>query len=429
MKHRLYTLFVTLQWTFLNCCAQTSAPTLSGGTASAGLMSPGLPIISVINFGATGDGSTDDTAAINAAMTACVSKAVPKNGCTLYFPAGVYITTGLSLKPFVNMKGDGWATSVIQLKPDTKADVLTLPVDAFNFSIYGLTLDGNSLRNRGGGGNCFSTAKTSTGPAEWNTADKQTAAVNAQKWGHIEEVMFSNCTADGIHINPYNYMLFFDNFYVYKNGVYGVYTQGTNSGFSSFQIERNGTAGIHIANANNRFTSGEVIWNGERNNTEAAVYVSGGRNIIMAVEAEDNYTSGFFDNGSDDEFIGCVSDSNGYAQKSSDKSSRNASGFIVDGTGGVYIGNKVTSYRGRLPDGNFATEWPYTVLNPNQASIDISYDGANKAPRTATASATLPPQVGPSGAGHVVCIKSAGPPAVIGFCSTSPNSKGACACN
>jgi hypothetical protein len=241
--------------------------------------------------------------------------------------------------------------------------------------------------------------------------------------------MFSNCTADGIHINVYNYMLFFDNFYVYKNRVYGIYTQGTNSGFSNFEIERNGTAGIHIANANNRFISGEVIWNGEGNDTEAAVYVSGGRNIIMAVEAEDNYTSGFFDNGSDDEFIGCVSDSNGYARKSSDKSSRNGSGFIVDGTGGIYIGDKVTSYRGRLPDGNFATEWPYTLLNPSQASLDISSDGANKPPRAATVSATLPPQVGSSAVGHIVCIKSPGPPPAIGFCSTSPNSKGTCACN
>jgi hypothetical protein len=429
MKRSLSSLFVALQWTFLTCCAQAPPPVTSGGTASAALPNLGLRILSVVNFGATGDGSTDDTAAINSAMAACVSMAAPKNGCVLYFPAGVYITTGVALKSFVNMKGDGWATSVIQLKPGTRADVLTVPVDAFNFSIYGLTLDGNSARNSRRGGNCFSTAKTSTGPAEWNTANKQTAAVNAQKWGHIEEVMFSNCSADGIHINAYNYMLFFDNFYVFHNGVYGIYTQGTNSGFSNFQIERNGTAGIHIANANNRFTSGEVIWNGETNNTEAAVYVSGGRNIIMAVEAEDNYTSGYFDNGSDDEFIGCVSDSNGYAQKSSDASSRNASGFIVDGTGGVYIGDKVTSYRSRLPDGNFATEWPYTVRNPNQASMDISYDAANQPPRTATTNATLLPQVGSSAAGHVVCIKSAGPPPVIGFCSTSANSKGACTCN
>jgi hypothetical protein len=237
--------------------------------------------------------------------------------------------------------------------------------------------------------------------------------------------MFSNCSKDGIHINAYNYMLMFDNFYVFHSGVYGVYTEGTNSGFTNFQIERNGTAGIHIANANNRFTSGEVIWNGATVNTESAVYVSGGRNILTAVEAEDNYSSGFFDNGNDDEFIGCVSDSNGYVPKNPSESSRTASGFIVSGTGGVYVGDKVTSYRGRLPDGNFTTEWPYTIENPNQSRFDISYDSTNQSP----ALTSSVPQVGSPAVGHATCIKSAGPPVVIGFCSTEVGSSGSCQCD
>ncbi|WP_263354526.1 glycoside hydrolase family 55 protein [Acidicapsa acidisoli] len=384
----------------------------------------GSTVINVLNYGAKGDRVTDDTASIDSAMTACVTRPRPNNGCVLYFPAGVYITTGVSLKSFVNLKGDGWGTTVIQLKPHTDADVLTVPADVFNFSIYGLTLDGNSAR--GGTGNCFSTATTPTGPGEWNTANKRTATINAMKLGHIEEVMFSNCSRDGIHINAYNYMLTFDHFYVFNNGVYGVYTQGTNSGFSNFQIERNGTAGIHIANANNRFTSGEVIWNGASVNTEAAVYVSGGRNILTAVEAEDNYTNGFFDSGIDDEFSGCVSDSNGYVSKNPGASSRSASGFILAGTGGVYVGDKVTSYRGRLPDGNFTTEWPYRIDTSNQARVDISYDSTNEPPH---GSASSVPQVGSPAAGHAACIKSAGPPVVIGFCSTAVSPSGACSCN
>jgi hypothetical protein len=269
---------------------------------------------------------------------------------------------------------------VLLLKPHTAANVLTVPVDAFNFSITGLTLDGNS--EKGGSGNCFFVAPTSKGPAEWNTANKQTAPVNAQKWGHVEEVMFSHCSADGIHINVFNYMLFFDNFYVFDNGVYGIYTEGTNSGFTNFQIERNGTAGIHLAGSNDRFTSGEVIWNGGTVGTEAAVYVSGARNIITAVETEDSYTNGFFDKGNDNVFMGCVSDSNGYAPKNVDASSRVASGFVIAGSGGVYIGDKVTSYRSRLPDGNFTTEWPYRLENRDNGKIDITYDSTNKPPRT-----------------------------------------------
>ena len=410
-------------------CASTitaQSGTGTGGQADAGKPQQptvGMPVVSVTNYGAAGNGLADDTAAINSAMTACTSKTMPSNGCILYFPAGIYMTTGLSIQPFVNMKGDGWATTVIKLKPATAADVLTVPLSAFNFSIYGLTLDGNS--SHGGTGNCFSTATTSSGPAHWNTSNKHTAPSNAQKWGHIEEVMFSNCSQDGIHINFYNYMLFFDNFYSFNNGVYGLYTQGTNSGFSNFQIERNGTAGIHIANANNRFTSGEVIWNGATNSTEAAVYVSGGRNILTAVEAEDNYTSGFFDNGIDDELIGCVSDSNGYVQRDPHKSSRHASGFVIGGSGGVYIGDKVTSYLGKLPDGNFTTEWPYRLENANQSRIDISYDSTNQPPPIAVGD----PQVGSPTAGQSACIKSVGPPVVIGFCSTKVSSSGACTCN
>jgi Pectate lyase superfamily protein len=409
------------------CYIRAQEPSLPVAGARTGgstaVANPGLPAISVADYGGKGDGVTDDTDAINSAMTVCIRRPAPNNGCVLYFPAGVYITTGLALKSFVHIKGDGWGTSVIKLKPNTAADVLTIPVDAFNFSIYGLTLDGNS--SKGGIGNCFSTATTPSGPAKWNTANKRTASINAQKWGHIEEVMFSNCSKDGIHIGPYNYMLYFDNFYAFNNGVYGIYTEGTNSGFTNFQIERNGTAGVHIANANNRFTSGEVIWNGGTTQTEAAVYVAGGRNIITAVEAEDNYTSGFFDSGSNNEFIGCVSDSNGYVQRNPSASSLSASGFILDGTGGVYIGDKTTSYRGRLPDGNFTTEWPYTITNPNQARIDISYDSTNKPPATTS---TLP-QVGSPVAGHAACIKSAGPPAEIGFCSTAIDSAGDCTCN
>lgn len=354
-------------------------PAVSAAIPAAGLAAR-LAALSVANYGAKGDGRTDDTAAIDSAMSACVARALPHNGCVLYFPAGVYITTGLTLRSYVNMKGDGWGTSVLLLKPGTAANVLTVPAEAFNFSISGLTLDGNF--GRGGTGDCLFVAPTPTGPAEWNTANKRTAPVNAQKWGHVEEVMFSHCSVDGIHINAFNYMLFFDNFYVFDNGVYGLYTEGTNSGFTNFQIERNGTAGIHLAGANDRFTSGEVIWNGGTAGTEAAVYVSGARNIITAVEAEDNYTNGFFDKGSDNVFMGCVSDTNGYAPKNSNASSRVARGFVIAGSGSVYIGDKVTSYRGRLPDGNFATEWPYTLEGRDNGKIDITYDSTNKPART-----------------------------------------------
>jgi Pectate lyase superfamily protein len=385
-------------------------------------VSPSL--LSVLAYGAKGDGRTDDTAAINSAMVACTARDIPYNGCTLYFPAGIYVTTGLAMRSYMNLKGDGWGTSVIRLKARTASDVLTIPIDAFNFSIKDLTLDGNSAR--GGSGNCLSVVPTALQPTEWNSANKRTTPVNVQKWGHIDEVMFTHCSADGIHIKQFNYMLFFDNFYAFDNGVYGLYTTGTNSGFSNFEIERNGTAGIHVDGSNDRFISGEVIWNGSKANGEAGVYVTGYRNIIMAVQTEDNYTNGFVDAGVDNSFVACTSDSNGYVPNNANASSRDASGFVISGSGGVYVADKVTSYRGRLPDGNFTTEWPYTLKSSQASKLDITYDSTNHAPATESGAS---PAVESSSASKAVCVKSPGPPIVMGVCSTKINSSGSCTCN
>jgi hypothetical protein len=111
--------------------------------------------------------------------------------------------------------------------------------------------------------------------------------------------MFSNCSNDGINILPASFELWFDDFYVYNNGVYGIFTQGTDSLFSNFVSEHNGTSGLHVINSNNKFMNAKVIFNGYTNTTEAVIYSAALRNFFANVEAQDNYVSGFFCSGSD----------------------------------------------------------------------------------------------------------------------------------
>jgi hypothetical protein len=61
--------------------------------------------ISVTDFGATGDGTTNDTAAIQAAIIAAKNDGVPgvSVGVSLYFPAGIYAITGLIIYPFQHL--------------------------------------------------------------------------------------------------------------------------------------------------------------------------------------------------------------------------------------------------------------------------------------------------------------------------------------
>ena len=69
--------------------------------------------VSVIDHGATGDGATDDTAAIQSAINA----AFANGGGTVYFPSGVYRANNIMLKSKVLLQGEGVA-SVIKFTDD-----------------------------------------------------------------------------------------------------------------------------------------------------------------------------------------------------------------------------------------------------------------------------------------------------------------------
>jgi hypothetical protein len=73
--------------------------------------------ISVKSFGAVGDGTTDDTEAINQALDQIYCRTVNVQvRRVLYFPAGVYIVTGdmLKIPPFTSIVGCGMNSSIIR---------------------------------------------------------------------------------------------------------------------------------------------------------------------------------------------------------------------------------------------------------------------------------------------------------------------------
>jgi hypothetical protein len=92
----------TTNWTFpLNTSSLSNAThtltamaTDTSGLTSTSTVSVGVsnarPTVNVVNYGATGNGSTDDTAAINSAIAALAP------GNTLEFPEGTYLVTSLN---------------------------------------------------------------------------------------------------------------------------------------------------------------------------------------------------------------------------------------------------------------------------------------------------------------------------------------------
>jgi hypothetical protein len=118
----------------------------TNSTASRTLADRFAERVNVKDFGALGDGVTDDTVAIQLAFN---SAQILGRSTAVYFPAGTYMTTGLILHTavanHVSIAGDGAESSIIRLVADTLptfAAVISIRRDNVSFS--DIQIDGNS---------------------------------------------------------------------------------------------------------------------------------------------------------------------------------------------------------------------------------------------------------------------------------------------
>jgi hypothetical protein len=108
--------------------------TVYGGAQWAG------PIVNVRTYGATGNGTTDDTQAIRQALVA----ARQLTGSTVYFPTGTYsVSDVLDIASYTRWKGDG-PTSVLQCSTNFSVGTETMVRgNVENVEICNLTIAGN----------------------------------------------------------------------------------------------------------------------------------------------------------------------------------------------------------------------------------------------------------------------------------------------
>jgi hypothetical protein len=118
------------------------------------------PFLNVADFGATGTGTTDDTAAIKAAIAAAATSSA-RAGNTVYFPAGAYlVSSALAIPAGVVLQGAGWDT------PGSESSAFPgswIFVEAgASFSPVTLSASGGSVRDLGFN---VPNQSTTTGPA------------------------------------------------------------------------------------------------------------------------------------------------------------------------------------------------------------------------------------------------------------------------
>jgi hypothetical protein len=119
-------------------------------TPPATVSAPPGNVVNVKDFGAKGDGSTDDTAAIQAAIVRINASGKPAE---LYFPPGAYLLATITSGHFLNWLGGvsfgGSGTIKIGDNVGDYAQIfLAAPGAVSNVFVDGLTIDENSSHNR-----------------------------------------------------------------------------------------------------------------------------------------------------------------------------------------------------------------------------------------------------------------------------------------
>jgi hypothetical protein len=107
--------------------------------------SRGYSVVNVKDYGATGNGVTDDTAAIQAAVNAC-----PVGGI-VYFPPGTYmISATLHLLPQRTYQGAGWGSTIQQMNGTNLVQLIDFGDTSSthqNVVIRDIQFDGNKMNN------------------------------------------------------------------------------------------------------------------------------------------------------------------------------------------------------------------------------------------------------------------------------------------
>lgn len=237
----------------------------SSGSGLVGFLQSGTPavarttqaklreFVSVKDFGAVGDGVTDDTVAIQAAVDAVFAGSL--QGGSLYFPKGSYrVTSSIYQKPRVNFVGEGSRKSqIVWGNADTTnytkgvvycvAGTDASPGFVFSTCIEGMSISGAgvapvSLAIRGHQENCRFVEMTLTGFTEAGLEALPFSSINhgvtfsdlhiipasgataayGMRLSHVQKCVFDNITTDVASPNHYEYGI-----YIYNTPILNVF--------------------------------------------------------------------------------------------------------------------------------------------------------------------------------------------------------------
>ena len=338
-------------------------------------------MVNVFDFGAVGDGSTDDTTAIQAAIDSLSS-----TGGVVYMPAGTYkVTTGITLADNnVKVKGEGWKATNIVLY----ADVAGFTITGAYCELTGFHLSKSGSHTKNG---------ITVGSSTPNYGDRfrirevfidgmgnHGVEVIASALMYIEDVTSINNGGDGLHIDD-TYVM---NVNINSGGVIDV--RGNVNGIN---IKGGGTfdsSSHNFGTIISQSNSGHGIKLACRSSNFNAVYTENntGDGLHLTADANGNkchiINGGITDNGSGNAIFHEDIESEKAGMQFLELSGTSTGGWKINSGAGTYNGNLTFRHSDNSEFTYTAAGHTsdFTVKHANSASgkiINVETDGAFKA--------------------------------------------------
>lgn len=256
-------------------------------------------------YGAAGNGTTDDTIAIQQAITSCAAA----GGGTVHVPLGVFVSSRIRMLSRVCLVGTGWS-SRLKLKAAANQHFIILDdVNVERTSIEHLSVDGNKANVTG----------TSSGIYYDNTGGVFTGGEGSVPRHRINDVFVPNCNTDAVAFVGTGAVG--DNLltavWAYHANRYGFNCATVDTFYEACMSGQAGEQGFFINASNTHFVNCNAWFSGRLTVASGDGFLldgdgTKGRVQLTGCQAQDNARHGFavFDI-KQCNLVGCYADSNG----------------------------------------------------------------------------------------------------------------------
>ena len=263
------------------------------------LISQYMPFIYVENYGAKGDGVTDDTQAFQAA----INYAASHNGC-IKLLSKTYVISNIELTGHISIIGNGQEQSVIKAKSGTTGNLITSSEFGWLYiHLADFKIDGNKEN-----ASLTSGLYIDRGPDHGDAHDSFIT---------VERLLVSNVSGDGIYNGRGGRENRFINCVCEYCGGNGIKAIASDSYYEGNTCKLNTKNGIMVGCSASRFINNKCFLNGYENESNsreeiAGYLVDGYNNQFTNCDAQENYGDGFYVKQGPNTFINCIADANGF---------------------------------------------------------------------------------------------------------------------